>query len=58
MAAFAGVSVATVRRVLGDKPGIAAETKAAVLTALDVFGLDRPALFRGCQGRAGRPGRA
>jgi DNA-binding LacI/PurR family transcriptional regulator len=46
VAAFAGVSVATVRRVLGDKPGIAPATKAAVLTALDVFGLDRPAKFR------------
>ena len=46
VAAFAGVSVATVRRVLGDKPGIAPSTKAAVLTALDVFGLDRPARFR------------
>ncbi len=46
VAAFAGVSVATVRRVLADKPGIAPGTKAAVLTALDVFGLDRPAKFR------------
>jgi DNA-binding LacI/PurR family transcriptional regulator len=46
VAAFAGVSVATVRRVLGDKPGISPSTKAAVLTALDVFGLDRPARFR------------
>jgi DNA-binding LacI/PurR family transcriptional regulator len=46
VAAFAGVSVATVRRVLGDKPGTAPATRAAVLTALDVFGLDRPARFR------------
>jgi DNA-binding LacI/PurR family transcriptional regulator len=46
VAAFAGVSVATVRRVLGDKPGIAPSTRAAVLTALDVFGLDRPSKFR------------
>jgi DNA-binding LacI/PurR family transcriptional regulator len=46
VAAFAGVSVATVRRVLGDKPGIAPGTRAAVLTALDVFGLDRPTKFR------------
>ena len=38
--------MATVRRVLGDKPGIAPGTKAAVLTALDVFGLDRPTKFR------------
>lgn len=50
VAAFAGVSVATVRRVLGDKPGIAPGTRAAVLTALDVFGLDRPAQFRGTNG--------
>lgn len=47
MAAFAGVSVATVRRVLLDKPGIAPGTRAAVLTALDVFGLERPGRFRG-----------
>jgi DNA-binding LacI/PurR family transcriptional regulator len=46
VAAFAGVSLATVRRVLNDKPGIAPATRAAVLTALDVFGLDRPAQFR------------
>ena len=46
MAAFAGVSVATVRRVLTDKPGIAPGTRAAVLTALDVFGLERPAVLR------------
>ena len=38
--------MATVRRVLGDKPGIAPSTRAAVLTALDVFGLDRPSKFR------------
>ena len=50
VAAFAGVSVATVRRVLGDKPGISPATRAAVLTALDVFGLDRPAKFRGVKG--------
>ena len=46
MAAFAGVSVATVRRVLLDRPGIAPGTRAAVLTALDVFGLNRPEKFR------------
>jgi DNA-binding LacI/PurR family transcriptional regulator len=46
VAAFAGVSLATVRRVLNDKPGIAPATRAAVLTALDVFGLERPAQFR------------
>lgn len=46
VAEFAGVSVATVRRVLNDKPGISAATRAAVLTALDVFGLERPTRFR------------
>jgi len=46
VAAFAGVSVATVRRVLLDRPGIAPGTRAAVLTALDVFGLNRPEKFR------------
>ena len=49
MAAFAGVSVATVRRVLLDRPGIAPGTRAAVLTALDVFGLNRPEKFRGAK---------
>ena len=39
VAAFAGVSVATVRRVLTGQPGVAAKTKAAVLTAFDVLGL-------------------
>jgi DNA-binding LacI/PurR family transcriptional regulator len=46
VAAFAGVSVATVRRVLNDKPGISPATRAAVLTALDVFGLERPTRFQ------------
>jgi DNA-binding LacI/PurR family transcriptional regulator len=46
VAAFAGVSVATVRRVLSDKPGISQATRDMVLTALDVFGLERPAQFR------------
>ena len=46
VAAFAGVSVATVRRVLNDKPGISPATRAAVLTALDVFGLERPTRLR------------
>jgi DNA-binding LacI/PurR family transcriptional regulator len=42
VAAFAGVSVATVRRALLDQPGVAPKTKAAVLAALDVLGLERP----------------
>lgn len=50
VAAFAGVSVATVRRVLTGQPGVAAKTKAAVLTALDVLGLERPTPYRGPAG--------
>jgi DNA-binding LacI/PurR family transcriptional regulator len=50
VAAFAGVSVATVRRVLADQPGVAAKTKASVLTALDVLGLERPAPYRSSKG--------
>jgi DNA-binding LacI/PurR family transcriptional regulator len=46
VADFAGVSRATVGRVLNGKPGIAPETRDAVLTALDVFGFERPARFR------------
>ncbi|TWJ10543.1 LacI family transcriptional regulator [Stackebrandtia albiflava] len=42
----AGVSEATVSRVLNDKPGVGAATKQAVLTALDVLGYERPALLR------------
>src|SRR5689334_7504801 len=43
----AGVSEATVSRVLNDKPGIAPATRAAVLTALDVIGYERPTHLRG-----------
>lgn len=46
VAAFAGVSVATVGRVLNGKPGIAQGTRDAVLTALDVLGFERPAASR------------
>jgi LacI family transcriptional regulator, repressor for deo operon, udp, cdd, tsx, nupC, and nupG len=42
IAAQAGVSEATVSRVLNDRPGVAAETRQAVLTALDVLGYERP----------------
>ena len=42
----AGVSEATVSRVLNDKPGVSAETRQAVLTALDVLGYERPARLR------------
>jgi LacI family repressor for deo operon, udp, cdd, tsx, nupC, and nupG len=42
----AEVSEATVSRVLNDKPGVAPETRQAVLTALDVLGYERPARLR------------
>lgn len=42
----AQVSESTVSRVLNDKPGVAEATRAAVLTALDVLGYDRPARLR------------
>jgi len=42
----AGVSEATVSRVLNDRPGASAETRQAVLTALDVLGYERPARLR------------
>ena len=47
----AGVSEATVSRVLNGKPGIADATRAAVLTALDVIGYDRPTHLRGRKAR-------
>jgi DNA-binding LacI/PurR family transcriptional regulator len=47
----AGVSEATVSRVLNDKPGISASTRAAVLTALDVMGYERPTQLRGERAR-------
>ncbi|HKC27980.1 MAG TPA: LacI family DNA-binding transcriptional regulator, partial [Jatrophihabitans sp.] len=46
----AGVSEATVSRVLNGKPGISETTRAAVLTALDVMGYERPTQLR--RGRA------
>ncbi|AGZ38562.1 LacI family DNA-binding transcriptional regulator [Actinoplanes friuliensis] len=42
VAQYAGVSEATVSRVLHDRPGVAQATRDAVLTALDVFGYPRP----------------
>jgi alanine racemase len=42
----AGVSEATVSRVLNDKPGVSFETRQAVLTALDVLGYQRPERLR------------
>ncbi len=51
IAAHAGVSEATVSRVLNGKPGVAAGTRQAVMTALDVLGYERPPRLR--QQRAG-----
>ncbi len=42
----AGVSEATVSRVLNDKAGVSADTRQAVLTALDVLGYERPDRLR------------
>jgi LacI family transcriptional regulator, repressor for deo operon, udp, cdd, tsx, nupC, and nupG len=42
IAAQAGVSEATVSRVLNGRPGVAEPTREAVLTALDVLGYERP----------------
>ncbi|SDK03981.1 LacI family DNA-binding transcriptional regulator [Streptomyces indicus] len=42
IAAQAGVSEATVSRVLNGKPGVAATTRESVLAALDVLGYERP----------------
>src|SRR5512139_474199 len=42
----AEVSEATVSRVLNDKPGVSAEARQAVVTALDVLGYERPARLR------------
>mgnify|MGYP006170051215 CR=1 FL=1 len=46
IAAQAGVSEATVSRVLNGKPGVAAATRDAVLAALDVLGYERPVRLR------------
>lgn len=46
VAAHAGVSEATVSRVLNAKAGVAAETRQAVLTAMDVLGYERPSRLR------------
>jgi LacI family transcriptional regulator, repressor for deo operon, udp, cdd, tsx, nupC, and nupG len=47
----AGVSEATVSRVLNGRPGISDATRAAVLTALDVIGYERPTQLRGRKAR-------
>ncbi|GAA2155745.1 LacI family DNA-binding transcriptional regulator [Actinomadura napierensis] len=51
MAKKVGVSEATVSRVLNDKPGVSDATRAAVLTALDVLGYERPTQLRGERAR-------
>jgi LacI family transcriptional regulator, repressor for deo operon, udp, cdd, tsx, nupC, and nupG len=52
IAAHAGVSEATVSRVLNERPGVVPEKRRAVLTALDVLGYERPPRLRS---RTGRP---
>lgn len=47
MAKRTGVSEATVSRVLNGKDGVSGTTRAAVLTALDVLGYERPTTLRG-----------
>ena len=42
----AGVSTATVSRVLNGKAGVSPHTRTAVLAALDVLGYDRPEKLR------------
>ena len=51
VAARAGVSEATVSRVLNSKPGVSAATRETVLTALDVLGYERPTKLRGERAR-------
>jgi DNA-binding LacI/PurR family transcriptional regulator len=46
IATQAGVSEATVSRVLNGKPGVAAATRESVLAALDVLGYERPVRLR------------
>ncbi|WP_191843656.1 LacI family DNA-binding transcriptional regulator [Catellatospora chokoriensis] len=51
VAQHVGVSEATVSRVLNNKPGISEATRAAVLSALDVLGYERPTKLRGERAR-------
>ena len=46
IAAQAGVSEATVSRVLNGRPGVSPSTKQAVLAALDIIGVERPVRTR------------
>ncbi|HEX2355611.1 MAG TPA: LacI family DNA-binding transcriptional regulator [Micromonosporaceae bacterium] len=47
----AGVSEATVSRVLNGRGGVSESTRTAVLTALDVLGYERPTKLRGDRAR-------
>ncbi len=47
LAQQAGVSTATVSRVLNGKAGVSSETRQAVLAALDLLGYERPEKLRG-----------
>jgi LacI family transcriptional regulator, repressor for deo operon, udp, cdd, tsx, nupC, and nupG len=47
----AGVSEATVSRVLNGKAGVSESTRTSVLTALDVLGYERPTKLRGDRAR-------
>ena len=46
VAAYAGVSVATVSRVLNAREGVSAAARKSVLTAVDVLGYARPTLLQ------------
>ena len=51
MAKKAGVSEATVSRVLNGRAGVSEATRTSVLTALDVLGYERPSKLRGERAR-------
>jgi LacI family repressor for deo operon, udp, cdd, tsx, nupC, and nupG len=46
IAQAAGVSEATVSRVLNDHPGVSEATRQSVMVALDVLGFERPTYLR------------
>ncbi|MGZ8744160.1 MAG: LacI family DNA-binding transcriptional regulator [Nocardioides sp.] len=46
IAAYAGLSEATVSRVLNDRPGVSQTSRKAVLTSLDVLGYERPSRLK------------
>ncbi|MFC1432344.1 LacI family DNA-binding transcriptional regulator [Streptacidiphilus sp. N1-3] len=51
VAKFAGVSEASVRRVLNERPGTTEATRNSVLTAIDVLGYTRPTPMRSKKSR-------